>query len=141
MEQNEQAPLFDMELDAQGQTSLMSVTTWTRFMTITGFIVCGLAIIGLLAAKDDLADAIASYGSISASSSEIGILVIVCVIVLAIVLVWLFLLFKASTTIKRALVSRNSAELADGFKHLRNFFILSTIFSTLSLISTIKSLF
>ena len=49
MEQNQDQSLFDMNMDASTQSHLLSISKWTKFISVTGFVVGGIVLL-LLAA-------------------------------------------------------------------------------------------
>lgn len=140
MEPNQEQSLFDSNMDHVTQEHLQSVAKWTRFISITGFVMLGLVVILLLAAGSQLATAFSSlpgFGALDMAGAVIAILIIV----LLIFGIWVFFLFKASNLLANGLQTRNSAMLAEGFSAMKTYFIISFVLSILSLLSTLYSSF
>jgi hypothetical protein len=68
-----------------------------------------------------------------------GALIAIVLVVLLVMGCWLFFLFRASTLLKKGVQSRDTAQLAEGFKAMRIYFIFSFIISLLSMLSTLQS--
>ena len=45
MEQNQDQSLFDMNMDSSTQSHLLSISKWTKFISIVGFVICGLVLL------------------------------------------------------------------------------------------------
>lgn len=140
MEPNQEQSLFDSNMDHVTQEHLQSVAKWTRFISITGFVMLGLVVILLLAAGSQLATTFSSlpgFGALDMAGAVIAILIIV----LLIFGIWVFFLFKASNLLTNGLQNRDSAMLAEGFSAMKTYFIISFVLSILSLLSTLYSSF
>jgi hypothetical protein len=138
MEQNQDQSLFDMNMDSTTQSHLLSISKWTKFISITGFVVGGLFIILLAALGSEIISkfsAIFSFGD----ANMAGALIAIVLVVLLVMGCWLFFLFRASTLLKKGVQSRDTAQLAEGFKAMRIYFIFSFIISLLSMLSTLQS--
>jgi hypothetical protein len=132
MEQSEQpSSLFEMEMDGNTQGDMLTISQWTRTISITAFICLVVFSIAL----------IVSYQGLPGFSNPLlsgGIIVLALVVVF--LTIWMFFLFKASRMIRDGIFNRDNAALAEGFRALRVFFVFSLIGSVLSAISTILSL-
>jgi hypothetical protein len=115
---------------------LQSISKWTRFISVTGFVVGGLMVLLIAAVGERMLDALTALTSLGQQNVAGAILAIV-VIVFVLLAVWLFFLFKASSFLKKGLQSRNNNELAEGFKALKNYFTLSALMSVLSILGTL----
>ena len=139
MEQEQNSSLFDMNIDAGAQSSINSVSKWTRFISITGFVGLGLILLVFALAGQAIFKQISMLSELG--SSKLAGMILIIVIVMVLVLgVWVFLMFKASTQLKKGLDSKNSSELAEGFRALRSFFIFSVIMSILSLLYAVSTI-
>jgi uncharacterized membrane protein YdbT with pleckstrin-like domain len=141
MDQPQEQSLFDMQLDAEAQSSLLSVSKWTNFIAITGFIIGGLVLALAAAYGTQILQSFSELLSIGGNEEVAGVILVVIVIAIVLVAVWLYFLMKASRLIKRGLSSRNSAIMADGFRAMRVYFVISFVISLLSLLSTLTELF
>lgn len=141
MDQPQEQSLFDMQLDAEAQSSLLSVSKWTNFIAITGFIIGGLVLALAAAYGTQILESFSELLSIGGNEEVAGVILVVIVIAIVLVAVWLYFLMKASRLIKRGLSNRNSAIMADGFRAMRVYFVISFVISLLSLLSTLTELF
>lgn len=136
MEENQSSSLFEMQMDNQSQSHLLSISKWTRFISVTGFVAGGLMLLLIVAVGERMLDALTALTSLGQQNVAGAILAIV-VIVFVLLAAWLFFLFKASSFLKKGLQSRNNNELAEGFKALKNYFTLSALISVLSILGTL----
>jgi hypothetical protein len=136
MEENQSSSLFEMQMDSQSQSHLLSISKWTRFISVTGFVAGGLMLLLIVAVGERMLDALTALTSLGQQNVAGAILAIV-VIVFVLLAAWLFFLFKASSFLKKGLQSRNNNELAEGFKALKNYFTLSALISVLSILGTL----
>ena len=138
MEPNQDQSLFDMNMDSITQSHLLSISKWTKFISVTGFVVGGLFLLLLAAYGAAITkefSAILSFGDADLAGALIAILLVGCLLIGF----WLYFLFRASTLLKRGLQNRDTAQLADGFKAMRIYFVFSFVISILSMLSTIQS--
>ena len=140
MEQNQNTSLFDMNMDSQTQSHILSISKWTRFIAITGFVVGALALILFAAYGEQIFRAFSVLFS-AGESNLAGAVIVVAVLVLALVACWLFFLIKSSNLLRKGLESRNSVTLAEGFRAMRMYFTFSFIISILSMLGTLTSFF
>lgn len=140
MEQNQDQSLFDMNMDSTTQSHLLSISKWAKFISITGFVIAGIVILLL-----------AAYGPVIVKSFSVlfsfgdadlaGVLIAIVLVMLLIFGFWLYFLFRTSSLLKRGLQNRDTAQLADGFKAMRIFFVFSFIISVLGILSALQTLF
>lgn len=123
--------LFEMEMDGNTQGDMLTVSRWAKTIAVTAFICLALFSIALIVRFQ-------SRSRISLSILEGGIIFLSLVVVF--IGLWMFFLLKASRFIREGIFNRNNAQLAEGFKALKVFFIFSLIGSVLSAISTVLSL-
>jgi hypothetical protein len=138
MDQNQESSLFDVEIDPQVQTYLSTISKWTKFIAITGFVVGAIFLLAILVSGEELFTQVSSL-FMTDVDSLVGVLIVVMVIIFVMCGAWLYFLLRASTLIKKALLNKNPADLAEAFKAFRNFFIISIIFSALSILSTLAT--
>jgi len=131
--------LFEMDIDAAGQNHLNSISKWGKFIAITLLVIVALGVIGLAAQYQQFINRIGDLMAFDKSAA--GIILAIVIVFIGIILVFLFFLLRACTLIKQGLVTQNSDRIADGFKAMKVVFTLGIIFSSLSILSTIFTLF
>lgn len=139
MEPNQEQSLFDSNMDHVTQEHLQSVAKWTRFISITGFVGLGLVLIMLLVAGSQLATSLSSLPGFGALDMA-GAVIAIIIIALVIMGLWIFFLFKASNLLTNGLQNRDSGMLAEGFRAMKTYFIISFVLSILSLLSTLSTI-
>lgn len=140
MEQNQNTSLFDMNMDSTAQGHLLSVSKWTKFIAITAFITIGIILLLVLANGSEILNSISALSSLGGGDIDSFALVILLVVVVILVL-WVYFLLSASTNLKKGLESRNTAIIAEGFKSMRIYFVISFVISILSLLSSLQTMF
>ena len=134
MDQQDQSPsLFEMEVDSGSQAHLLAISKWSRFIAIVGF--CGIALflIILLANADTMMESFSQLFAL-AGSGEAMTIIIIFLVMLTFFTVWCFFLFRSSRLIRKGLYSKSPADLAEGFKAMKTFFILSMIYSLVQIV-------
>ena len=139
MEQDQPSSLFEMDMDNTAQANLLSISKWTRFISITGFVVGALLLLLMTVAGSQVIGQISALTAFGEGNFA-GAVIAVVIIVFAFAGTWLYFLFKASSLIKRGLQNRNTDTLAQGFKAMRIYFVFSMIFSVLSILGTLTSM-
>ena len=138
--QHQESSLFEMNMDASAQSYLLSVSKWTKFISIVGFITCALVLILFAAYGQNIIQAFSVLISLG-SADRAGILIAIVVVAAVLVFLWLFFLIKSSNLLKRGLDTKNTALIADGFKAMRIYFSLSIVINLLNIISTLSNMF
>jgi membrane protein DedA with SNARE-associated domain len=141
MDQQDQSPpsLFEMEVDTGAQTHLLAISKWSRFISIVIFCCIALVLLGLLINAEEIMQSASILSSVGDSDAAVFVIVIM-VVALVFFSLWFFFLFKSSRHIKRGIYTRNSAELAEGFKALRISAVFSVIYSALTILTKFTSL-
>ena len=138
MEQGQEHSLFEMNMDSTTQSHIQSISKWTKFISITGFIVAGICLLLFAAYGENMIESFSillRFGS----TQEVSLLIAIVIIALVISACWLYFLFRASALLKQGMVSRNSNQLAEGFNAMRIYFILSFTISILGILNTLQS--
>jgi hypothetical protein len=130
--------LFEMDIDALGQSHLNTISKWGKFISITLLIIVLLGILGLATQYDKIINQIGDL--MSFDNKTAGILLAIVIVFIGLILLLLFFLLRACTLIRQGLVAQNSDRIADGFKALKVVFTISIIFSTLTILSTVYTL-
>ncbi|HPN60073.1 MAG TPA: hypothetical protein PLU11_12890 [Chitinophagaceae bacterium] len=140
MEPNQEQSLFDTSMDHVTQEHLQSVAKWTRFISITGFVSLGLVLILLLVAGSQLAGQLSTFSGFGGLDMA-GAMIAIVIVALLIMGLWIYFLFKGSNLLSSGLQNRDSAMLADGFRSMKTYFIISFVLSILSLLSALTTSF
>jgi len=140
MEPNQEQSLFDTSMDHVTQEHLQSVSKWTRFISITAFVALGLVLIIMLVAGSQLTSQLSSLPGFGGMEMA-GAMIAIVIVVLLIVGLWVYFLFKASNLLNNGLQNRDSAMLAEGFRAMKTYFIISFVLSILSLLSSLTTSF
>ena len=138
MEHNQDQSLFDMNMDSSTQSHLLSISKWTKFISIVGFVICGLVLLLLAVYGAKITEQLSVLFSFG-NSELAGALIAVVLVVLLLFGFWIYFLFKVSNLLRNGLQSRDTVLLADGFKAMRIYFIFSFVISVLSLLSSLQS--
>jgi hypothetical protein len=140
MDHQQESSLFDIQMDTDAQTSLLSISKWAKFVAITGIIIGAIVLILALAYGPQIIQAFTSLFSIGMNQEEAGMLIAILVIAVLLVSFWLYFLLRTSSLLNRGLESRSSAQLAAGFRSMRVYFVISFIMSLLSILSALSDL-
>jgi Family of unknown function (DUF5362) len=124
MEQSENADLFDLHLDQSSINYLGEVARWCRFLSIIGFIYCGLMVLFGVFFGTIISMMTPMMGQDSAAMSTIGsgFLGIVIIVVSLLLFFPAYYLFNFSTKMKRAILHNEQPVLAESLKNLKSFF-------------------
>lgn len=141
--QHDQLGNMGLEIDNDVRIQFNEAAKWTKFISIVMFVACGLLLIVGLLGGAALVSALKTLGSTYEVFGEFNgaILIIIIVIVVGVLALVYYFLFNFSKKIKMALLSESTADLNAGLKSLKIFFIVTTVFAILSLVSNIYNLF
>ncbi len=139
MDQDQSSSLFEMELDQSGQANILAISKWTRFISIVGIVCIALVLIALAASGQEILVNLGALYSFGDSDLAVTLLVLV-LLVIAFFCVWVFFLLKASNLLKKGIQGKNATDIADGFRAMKTFFILSVVISVFSILSTILNM-
>jgi len=139
MDRDQSSSLFEMELDQSGQANILAVSKWTRFISIVGIVCIALVLIAFAASGQEILANLGYLYSFGDSDMAVTLLVLV-LLVIAFFCVWVFFLLKASNLLKKGILGKNATDIAEGFRAMKIFFILSVIISVVSILSTILSM-
>jgi len=146
MEQFQQDQLSDLNLqvDSEVRQHLGSSAKWTRFISITVFVFCGLFLLIALAASSVIMSTVKKLSPESFNflgDASVGIIIGIIIFAVAIMVIVYYFLFNFSAKIKLALLSEDIDALNKGLASLKTFFIITTVFSILALLNSIYTLF
>jgi hypothetical protein len=139
MEQNQDKSLFEMNMDSTTQSHLLSISRWTKFISVTGFILGGIVLILFAVYGAEIVKQFSILFSFGKGDLA-GALIAVALVGLLLCGLWIYFLFRASVLLKKGLQNRDTAQLADGFKAMRIYFVFSFVISVLSILSTLRTL-
>jgi|SRR5450432_254836 len=124
MEQTGQTNLFDLHLDQSSINYLNEAARWCRFLSIIGFIYCGLMVIFGIFFGTIMTMMMPAMGNETAVLSGVaGGLLGVGVIVVSLVLFFpAYFLFSFSSKMRRAIRTNDQPVLSESLKNLKSFF-------------------
>jgi hypothetical protein len=136
--------LFDLQVDQQSISYLGETARWARFLSIVGFVLCGVMIIFALFAGSILST-FSRLGNADALSSTMGVGgAFVSLIYIVIALLYFFpclYLFNFSAKMQTALRNNDQTNLNVAFSNLKSCFkfvgILTIVFMSFYLLGTI----
>lgn len=139
MEPTHDSSLFGMQVDANANSQLSVVSKWSKFIAVTGIITVALFLLLLLSVGSRIVDYVSElffYGG----TEMFTIMIIIIALGFLLIGTWLYFLLRASNLISKALTSGSTEVLTNAFKALKNFFTVSIIISSLSLIGNLLSI-
>lgn len=136
MENNHESSLFEMEIDENGQQHLLTAAKWANFISFTGFIVCAIFLLLVLAFGDDIFQEISQSNVTGAG----GIIVFLMLIVLGLMVLWMYFLYNAAQNLRKGIQEKNTNRIVEGFQAIQSFFIVSFIITILTILSTFSKL-
>ena len=116
--------LFDLQIDHQSNSYLSEAAKWGKFLSIMGFIFCGLFVIVALFAGTYIATSMRGFGNTSSGAGVMGG-GIVTVLYIIIALVYFFpclYLFNFSSKMQAALRGNQQDVLNMAFRNLKSCF-------------------
>jgi uncharacterized membrane protein len=122
MEQNE-TTLFKLEIEELSFRFLSESAKWGKFLSIVGFVLCGLLVILALFVGTIMGTAFSQLEGAGMVGG--GMSIMVTIIYLLIAALYFFpclYLFRFSTKMKKALNESNQAELTSSFENLKSCF-------------------
>jgi heme/copper-type cytochrome/quinol oxidase subunit 2 len=135
---NDQLKDIGLQLDNDARQHLFEAGKWAKFIAIVVFAGCALFLLAAMLSGTKLASAF-QMGSFGQDSLLIIILIVLFII--AIVGAVFYFLFNFSRKIKKGLIEENTESLNSGLRSLKVYFIITSIFAILSLLSTLYSAF
>ncbi len=140
MDQHQESSLFDIHMDSQAQSSLLSISKWAKFVAVTGIIIGAIVLVLAISYGPQIIQAFSALLSLGTDQEEAGVLIATLVIAVLLVSFWLYFLLRTSNLLNQGLESRSSALLAAGFRSMRVYFVISFVMSLLSIISALSEL-
>jgi hypothetical protein len=134
---------IDIQIDEEVKQQLTETSKWTKFISISMFILCGIILIGVSVGGSTLMLFLSKVNSplIALLGYSGGILItIIAVIMIGIAVVYYFL-YRFSAKIKMAIATENTVAINEAFSSLKIFFIITTIVSIITLLGSLTSIF
>jgi ABC-type dipeptide/oligopeptide/nickel transport system permease component len=125
MEQPENANLFDLHLDQPSMNYLNEAARWGRFLSILGFIYCGLMVILAIFFGSIMGRMMSGMGDAGADMTSRmggGLFGFVFIAVALIMFFPALFLYNFSTKMRRALNSNDQPFLTEALKNLKSLF-------------------
>jgi hypothetical protein len=119
MEQNTPTNLFDLHVDHQSSAYLGETAKWAKFLSIIGFIFCGIFVLVAIFAGSFLAGALGRYGEGNPMLSGVFISVIYILIALLYFFPCLYL-FNFASKMQVALRNNDQEQLVQSFRNLKS---------------------
>jgi hypothetical protein len=138
MEQQEQQPLFKMEIDMISEDNIRTIAKWGRFVAVSGFVIMGLVLLLILIGGEKM---LGELWQLMEGPADMKWLVITLVVLaVAVYGAWFFFMLQSSSLLNKALRTKSNTDLAAGFNAVRNFFILSIVISCTSIAGTLLNM-
>jgi len=117
-EQNQPAPLFDLQADENVKEQLTGLSKWTLIVAIAAIIGLVLSIVEIIMARQQTVD----YGSFRVQSERSTSLAWVAIIIIIRVLL-IYMLYQFSVFTKRGVDNLSQADLNRGLGNLKSYFM------------------
>ncbi|HKO79227.1 MAG TPA: DUF5362 family protein [Chitinophagaceae bacterium] len=126
MEQNQDTSLFGINVDQAGRSHLGEAARWAKFLSIIGFIVCGIIVLVGVFFGSVFSTLTSRYGNSpyddfpSSAASGLGTMAAVFYIIFALIyFIPTLFLYRFASKMKTALASNNQVVLNTSFQNLK----------------------
>lgn len=125
MEQNQDSTLFGISVDQTSRTHLAEAAKWAKFLSIMGFIACGLIVLigvffgSFFSRFSGELNQNSQYGDLPASGGLGAIAAVMYIIIALIYFIPCLFLFRFATRLKTALASNDQEILNSSFQNLK----------------------
>ncbi len=140
MTEQEPDSIFDADTDPELEQQLLAISKWARLITVIGFSMGAFAVAIMLASGAAILKAFESILPVKAEGTY-GALIVVFFIFFFITATVLYFLYKAASCLKAGVLQKDTTLLAEGFSNFHRFFIVMAIFSGITLLANISTLF
>ena len=130
--QADDSTIFQVGIDETAKAYLLETTRWARFLAITGFIIMGFWLLGLIAVFANISDITNQLGAVYGIGYGSGML-IAFVIGGGLFFYINFAMYKFATNTRRGVNTFNQLHVSEGFRHLKNMFKIWGIMTILVL--------
>ena len=114
--------LFDLQLDQMGSMYLKETGKWARFLSIVGFIICGLMVLIAVFAGSFIANSLSQAGGGAMAQGLGGFITVLYLIVALLCFFPCLYLFNFSTKMKIAIANNDLENLNASFRNLKSYF-------------------
>jgi Family of unknown function (DUF5362) len=121
MEENVNSNLFELQIDHQSSAYLSETAKWTKFLSILGFIFCGLIVIIAIFFGSYISSTFSKYETAGARSAG-SVVIFVYVLIALIYFFPCLYLFNFSNKMQIGLKNNDQEQLNLSFKNLRSCF-------------------
>jgi flagellar biosynthesis protein FlhB len=125
--------LFELQLDQPSLNYLNETARWARFLSIVGFVSCGLMVIMGVFFGSVMSGLMSNMGSESVAMLSGGFFSIFYVLLALLVFFPSFYLFSFSSKMRKAYQNNDQQILTDSLKNLKSFFKFYGIFTIIIL--------
>ncbi|AHF17714.1 hypothetical protein [Niabella soli] len=129
---NETDPVFDQQFS--------NISRWVRLITTIGFGIGAFIVVGMLFNGAAIFREMEAAAPVRMTGMY-GALVTGFLIIFFIAAAVLYFLYKAATSLKTGVLQKDTALISEAFVNLNRFFIVMAIFSTISLLVNLLTLF
>ena len=144
MENYQKDHLIDqgLQLDYESNQQLNEASKWSKFLSVLVFVIGGIILIALVIGSTAIVKAFDSSEQFAGLENlGAGVIIALGLIVASVIGVSYYFLFMFATKIKTALATNDAEMLNTAVASLKIFFIISAVISTITLLSTIFSIF
>ncbi|HEU4574060.1 MAG TPA: DUF5362 family protein [Chitinophagaceae bacterium] len=123
MEENQQQPLFGLSIDQTGRAHLSEAARWAKFLSIVGFILCGLLVLVGIFAGAIFSSVTSGFNEMSGMTNVMaGSFTVIYLVIAAIYFFPCLFLNRFATKMKAALAADNQELLNTSFQNLKIMF-------------------
>jgi hypothetical protein len=131
MEPLQHSSIFENGLDERSKAYLLETTRWTKFLSIIGFIITGLMLLGAIAIMtmgSFFSSLLPGYSGLGAASAGIGF-GLIYIIIAALYFYPIISLFRFSSNMKQGIQTNNMEMITEAFRHQKNLYKFIGIFT------------
>ncbi|MBZ4188536.1 hypothetical protein [Niabella beijingensis] len=132
--------VFDTETDPELEHQLLTVSRWTRFITVIGFSFGAFLVVAMLFNGAAILKEMEGLLPVQVEGAYSAMIITFFIFFFAAAAL-LYFLYNAATYIKAGVLQKNAALVAEGFANFRRFFIAIAIFAGFSLLANLSILF
>lgn len=114
--------LFDLQLDQTGSMYLKEMGKWARFLSIVGFVFCGIIVLGAVFAGSFIASSLSQAGGGAMAQGLGGFITVLYLLIGLLCFFPCFYLFNFSSKVKIAIANNDLETLNGSFRNLKSYF-------------------
>lgn len=139
-EQEDPSIFQSQETDPVFDEQFSNISRWLRLISTIGFGIGAFIVVGMLFNGAALFRAMEAAAPVKIAGMY-GALVIAFLIIFFIAAAVLYFLYKAAGSLRAGTLQKDATLISEGFENLNRFFIAMAIFSAISLLANISTLF